>query len=57
MTLDMNAEERQEYIEDCINTFKQSSGSAVHEAQLKLRLRKAGLDTDEIDYIVRTNRP
>lgn len=55
--LDMTPEERQDYIEECIEVFKNSSGSAVYEAQFKLRLRKAGLDTGEIDFLVRTNRP
>lgn len=37
--------------------FKNSSGSSSHELWLKIRLRKLDMDEDEIDYLVRTNRP
>lgn len=57
MKLDLTPEERQEYIEDCIDEFKENSGSVVAEQTCRIRLSKAGIDRDEIDYIIKANRP
>ena len=54
---DLTPEERQDCIEEYLDVFKNSSGSAVHEAQLRIRLKKLGIDRDEVDMLVRLNRP
>lgn len=49
--------EYDEAVEAYTEEFKNSSGSASHELWLKIRLRKIDMPEDEIDYLVRTNRP
>lgn len=57
MRLDMTEEERQDYIEEAIDVFKNSTGSPVHETSFRICLGKAGMDVDEINHLVRINRP
>ena len=55
--LDLTPEEREECIQEYLDIFRNTSGSAVHEYQCRVRLNKLGLDRDEIDYLIRINRP
>lgn len=55
--LDLTKEEREEYIEAHIGEFKRSAGGAVAEAMLRCRLAAIPMDRDEIDFLVRVNRP
>lgn len=55
--LDLTPEEREEYISAHCEEFKKSSGSAVAEMELRIKLARIPMDKDEIDFLVRVNRP
>lgn len=57
MTDRLTRDEYNQDVESYVEEFKNSSGSASHELWLKIRLRKIDMPEDEIDYLVRTNRP
>jgi hypothetical protein len=54
---DLTPEEREECLQEYLDIFKNSSGNMTAEVRLRINLDKLGLDRDEIDYLVRTNRP
>ncbi len=54
---DLTREEYNECVEEYTEVFKKSNGGIFAEVYFKHQLRKLGMDEDEIDYLVRINRP
>ena len=57
MRIDLTREEYDECVTEYVDVFKRSNGGVFAEAILRAALRKIGMDIDEIDYLVRLNRP
>jgi len=54
---DLTPEEREECLQEYLDVFKNSNGNMAAEVRFRISLGRLGLDRDEIDYLVRTNRP
>lgn len=54
---DLTQEEFEECLAEYLDVFRNSSGSATAELICRIRLKDIGMEKDEIDYVIRTNRP
>jgi len=54
---DLTPEEREECLQEYLDIFRNSSGNMTAEVNFRIMLKRLGIDRDEIDYLVRTNRP
>jgi hypothetical protein len=55
--LDLTPDEREECIIEYVDEFRNGTGGALAEYYCRMCLDKIGMDRDEIDYLIRTNRP
>ena len=54
---DLTEDEWNECYVDYIDEFKNSDGGPAAEVTCRIKLQKLGIDEDEIDYLIRINRP
>lgn len=57
MKPDLTPEEYEDCIAEYLNIFENSSGSVSDELHCRLSLKKIGMEEDEIDSLIKENRP